>query len=92
MLCAVAELIQVEGVNFVLCHKAKSSLQGFRHSIASVKDTIAESDVRQEFTAVVDLLDGKDHCLQPTETTEVIPVNQSIEITLENKEILRKYK
>lgn len=56
-----------------MSHKTKCGFEGFRHCVARVKDPVAKGDVRQKSTAVVYLIDGENHGLEPTETTEIEP-------------------
>ena len=73
MVGAVAELVQVDGVHFVLGHEAQRGLERLGHGVAGVEDPVAQGDVGQEGAAVVDLIDGEDHGLQPAEAPEVVP-------------------
>lgn len=73
MIGTVTKFIQIQGVDLILCHKTEGGLEGFGHSVAGVKDSVAQGNVGKQSTAVVNFLNCKNHCLEPTESTEIVP-------------------
>lgn len=63
VLWAVAELIKVQRIDFVLGHKTQGGLQGFRNGVASVEYPVSQRHVGKESWAAVYFLYGKYHGL-----------------------------